>query len=631
MWLVRASRLPRPSSWVVLALIGLLAACKEEGVVTVRRLTFVGVRSIDEGRLRAALATREGSRVWWGQRSPFDASRFEADLKRIQAFYADRGYPDAKVIQSEVRPSRAQDVVEVRITIDEGEPVRVAAVELRGFDVLPADRVQSLSADAPIRVGRPRDRQQVAVLRDMALNELREHGYAYAKVSIEEGDGPEARSARLRYVAEPGPLAHFGAIEIVRSTEVESVTDRVVLRQLTYRPGDLYRRSLVQGSQRRLYGMELFQFVNIEMVEPQRLDPVVRTRVTVAEGKHQRVNFGVGYGTEEKIRGEGQYHHVNFFGGARTAGAHGRWSSLDRGIRLDFVQPYLFSPRVSLGADAQQWWTYTPAYRSVVTGGKATVTRRPSQSTSWSASVTAERSNSTISDETLRDPRFTDDLIALGLDRTTGRQEGTYTALGFGYQRSTADNLLDARRGYQLAFRAEHAARWLPGSFSYSAVSSDARHYVPLGDRLVFANRLQAGTITPLDGDQANVPFSKKYFLGGATSVRGWGRFEVSPLLEGVPVGGLSLLAMSSELRGRVSSRLGGVLFVDAGQVWRERRQMSLADLQYAAGAGVRYRTPVGPIRFDIGYQLTSIPGLKVDGQDQPRPWRLHFSIGQAF
>ena len=112
----------------------------------------------------------------------------------------------------------------------------------------------------------------------------------------------------------------------------------------------------------------------------------MHTRVTVAEGKHQRVNFGIGYGTEEKGRVDAEYHHVNFLGGARTAGVHGRWSSLDRGIRARFQPAVLLPPHFSLGGEGQHWYTYTPAYRSVVTGGRATMTHRADAAFSWSVS-----------------------------------------------------------------------------------------------------------------------------------------------------------------------------------------------------------------------------------------------------
>jgi outer membrane translocation and assembly module TamA len=244
-------------------------------------------------------------------------------------------------------------------------------------------------------------------------------------------------------------------------------------------------------------------------------------------------------------------------------------------------------------------------------------------------SLIAEHDNSFVSEDALNDPTLIDDLIALGLDPTTGSQEGTLNAIGFDFQRSTADNLLNARRGYQLALHTESAGRLLPGTFNYFALSVDGRHYLPIGDRLVVANRLQVGSIDDREGD---VPFSKKYFLGGATSLRGWGRYEVSPLSDsGVPLGGNSMLAMSSELRAVLHGRLGGVLFIDAGNVWSDEWHIALDDLRVAAGVGVRYETPVGSIRFDFGYQLNTIEGLLVNGEPQQRPWRIHFSIGQAF
>ncbi len=99
----------------------------------------------------------------------------------------------------------------------------------------------------------------------------------------------------------------------------------------------------------------------------------------------------------------------------------------------------------------------------------------------------------------------------------------------------------------------------------------------------------------------------------------------------GLPLGGDSMLAFSEELRAMLRGNLGGVLFIDAGNVWAESWSINLSDLRYAVGPGLRYQTPVGPLRLDFGYQLNPIPGLVVNGEPQSRRWRLHFSIGQAF
>jgi len=285
-----------------------------------------------------------------------------------------------------------------------------------------------------------------------------------------------------------------------------------------------------------------------------------------------------------------------------------------------------------MGGEGQHWLTYTPAYRSLVTGLKATLTHRRTPTFSWSVSASTERNNSTVSEEALRDPSLYADLIALGLNPRTGSQQGTLSAVGFDVQRNTTDNLLNARRGYQLAFHTEEAGRLLPGTYDYNAISVDARHYLPVSGRLVIANRVQVGAINAKGDDPGEVPFSKKYFLGGATSIRGWGRYEVSPLGgEGSPIGGNSMIAFSSEARLSLRGSLGAVLFLDGGNVWAGDWEYHLADLRYAVGPGLRYQTPVGPIRLDIGYQLNPIPGLLVNGDQQARQWRIHFSIGQAF
>jgi outer membrane protein insertion porin family len=648
----------RAFSRIAVVLLAFLAVgCKDEGTVKVHSLKFNGVKSVDVGHLKDALATKQSSWIPWGKKAYFDRSRFDADLKRIQAFYADRGYPDARVTGFDVKLNDKQDQVDITLNVSEGDPVAIASVTFNGFEVLPGDQLNRLRKQQPLQQGKPRDRQLVITTHEMAVNTLKEYGYPNAKVATAENtDSDTTKQATLTFTADPGQLSYFGPVTIQGN---KSVSNRVIQRQLTFRQGDLYRRSVVQDSQRRLYGLELFQFANIEpltsdrapQAPPERQQDAgpsaddqqpsaapdandqIPMRITVAEGPHQRVNFGVGYGTEEKARVDAEYHHLNFLGGARSAGAHVRYSSLDRGIRLDFNQPYFFSPHFSLAGEGQQWYTYTPAYRSVVTGAKATVTHRNSDRTSWSVSIISERDNSSVSPDVLGNPRLYASLIALGLNPITGEQNGTLNAIAFDFNHSTADNVLNAHRGYQFAFHTEEAGRVVPGTFNYYAISADGRHYqrIGRGDRFVLASRAQVGGIRPFGDAEENIPFSKRYFLGGATSVRGWGRYEVSPLVDGFPVGGNSMFAWSEEIRAAIHGNLGAVIFMDAGNVWEKAYDFRFGDMRYAVGPGLRYQTPIGPIRFDFGYQLNPTPELLVDGQPNFRRWRIHFSIGQAY
>jgi outer membrane protein insertion porin family len=160
--------------------VGLLAvstACKEDTGVKVNSLKFNGVEAIDEGRLREALATAQSSKLPWGKKAYFDRARFEADVKRMQAFYADRGYPDARVTGFDVKLNDKQNAVDLTVTISEGEPVTVAAVNFVGFEVVPADHVELLERQMPLKIGQPRDRQLVVQTHELALNELKDHGY----------------------------------------------------------------------------------------------------------------------------------------------------------------------------------------------------------------------------------------------------------------------------------------------------------------------------------------------------------------------------------------------------------------------------------------------------------------------
>ena len=215
----------------------------------------------------------------------------------------------------------------------------------------------------------------------------------------------------------------------------------------------------------------------------------------------------------------------------------------------------------------------------------------------------------------------------MGIDANR-EQDGLLSALHLGALRDATVQSEGSVSGYRLAARVEQAGRWLAGAFNYVSASGDVRYYHAAAG-VTLAGRVQYGSIDPR-GPRSDIPFSRRYFLGGAESLRGWGRYEVSPYTGSLPIGGQSLFTTSGEIRFPVAGPLGAVVFADAGNIWEDAWALS-RDVHSNAGVGVRYRSRFGLLRLDFAQQLTTVAGLRVDGRPQDRRWRMHFGIGHAF
>jgi hypothetical protein len=246
----------------------------------------------------------------------------------------------------------------------------------------------------------------------------------------------------------------------------------------------------------------------------------------------------------------------------------------------------------------------------------------------WTVSLINEFQRSSITNEGLEDFSIRDDLIALGLDpRGHGaRHHGERC-----FRRESQHDQQPARRqsGLRAVGHLEQAGKWLWGTYNYWEVSGEARQYTRVGRSFVWANRIHVGTIDALGGE-ASVPFFKRYFLGGASSIRGWGRFEVSPLSgfrladrRAVDAGGLDRNPQAALRQARRRRLLR----------FRQRVGRSLTFRRlfvYAAGPDCDIsRRSVRPHRLRVSAESHSEP----EGERQPeaRAWRIHFSIGQAF
>ena len=190
-------------------------------------------------------------------------------------------------------------------------------------------------------------------------------------------------------------------------------------------------------------------------------------------------------------------------------------------------------------------------------------------------------------------------------------------------QYNTSDSLLNPTHGTVLRGRIDNSTTALISDVSFVKLVLEARHYLPLSQRLLLATRLKLGGIEPY-GASTEVPFNVRFFAGGPGSVRGFELNRLGPVnSEGDPIGGMSLIEGSVELRFPLFGDFGAVLFVDFGNVFASSFTYRLGDLRYAVGPGLRYNTPVGPLRLDVGVIVDRRPGEEFG--------RIEFSIGQAF
>ena len=630
---VNMRRLPVFLLVVILAIA--MSACHDVGDVKVLSLAFDGTKAFNSDALRRVLATRQSGWLPWSPKHYFDRKEFEADLKRIVAFYSDRGFPDARITGVDVAFNKSKDGVNIKIGVDEGTPVMVEDVRFEGFDVLPADGHAALES-MPLKAGGRRDRDLVRATRDQASRLFRDRGYPQAIVDAGERPGTSATSVIVTYRAEPGPQMAFGPVKV---QGLETLLEKNIVRELAFKPGELFDERKVARSQRKLTALEL---LDVAVVTP-RFDAAdgnkVPMTITVTEGKPRLLRFGLGYGTEEKARATLNWQHLNFYGGAKQATVDAKWSGIERGIELALIDPYAWRSGLSSRIAATAWRADQLTYESRTLGGSYGLSFQTDRTASYGRPpilyrghvvYAYERIQYGIRPEFLADQSRRDERIALGLDPETGRASGGLARIEIHAERHALDNIPTPRRGTYTSARFEYASPAIGGTYRYFEFGGEGRGFLPVGPA-VLATRLEASTIVSRQPEL--VPFSKRYFLGGSVHLRGWSRYEVSPLdAEGRPIGGRSLLDFSTELRLPVRQpSLSVVGFLDGGNVWRGGVTFMPGDLRWAAGVGLRYLTPVGAVRVDLARQLTPISNLVINGVPSRRTWRLHFNLGHTF
>lgn len=570
---------------------------------------------------------------WRPDEYDFALNEVRRDAIRIERFYLRRGFYDVSVTYEILDGKRAHQRI-VIFRVDEGEPTFVHTLELI-FENTDEDKIEEIramrdfqraEATNPLRVGRRYESVKHPDIESAYLNALRNSGFAFARTRIEADVDTLRRTADVRVVMEPKMIARFRNIEVEGEL---SISEDLIRYQSAIRPGDVYSLRKMREAQQLLFRHPLMRLVTISLPE-QEAGEEVDIRIRIREQALRSVQVQAGFGNEELLRGQVSWTHRNPFGNGHRFSVSTRASFIEQRGNLEYLIPGFVNPRSNLAITPFAVRKEEENYLIYRYGINNNLTYYYSQFLVGSVSYELSRN-----DETLKDGARA---------RTDSTQVFNISALRLSalYNESSGD----ISRGWAVRPNAEFSGILGTGSITYQRFSLDVRRFIDFSSAMQLALRADSGLL--LSGDPFDTPANIRFYAGGSNSVRGFSRRQLGPkrpvfnsegeFRQYLPLGGQAMLMFNAELRQTLPGFLRDVQlagFLDGGQVWLSYNDVNPADFQYGAGGGIRYMSPIGPIRLDIGWKLNPADEdlNRFNGQEfgGVNRWAIHFSIGQAF
>ncbi|HZX96745.1 MAG TPA: POTRA domain-containing protein [Myxococcales bacterium] len=621
-----------------LALVLLVAACATpyqpfEGHPVLAAIRFEGNERVSAGDLMGHIATAPTSGFFSKTARYYDADLFAIDLKRIVRIYNQKGFYEAKVTGvDELRDEMGR--VTLVVKIDEGRGAVIRNMKFDGVEEIPAGEMSDINDALPIHAGDAFTEEGYEKAKDVLERQLKEHGYAQATARGRVQVAPESGTADIVFDIETGQRYQFGGIVVTGNKDIPA---DAISRATGIRRGDRYSPQALALAQQRVYNLGTFSGVRVT-TEPLGDSLTTAVRVNVREAPFQTIRLGGGASIEQNRweipRVHAEYTNRSWFGGLRrlelnsTVGyafvpsaLPSQYDSARSGFTtLDTAQltvPAVFLPgmdwvsRLEFAREIQNGFSYDD-----VAARTGLTYRRASHSVSGTMNF-VYNFNVKVADA--------DQLVQGGggfQNQCLGGCVLLYPELRYAYD--GRDNAIEPTQGFFTTIGLQQSIP-LPNfgktqsTFDYFRFNPEIRVYAPVTKYGVLALRaMYGGLFTAADS-----PFTQRFFLGGPNDQRGYGpqaqgpKLGVAPCKVGVdkgcdkpyatdtsPVGGNAAVLFSADLRIHADALLNHLLvvpFVDASAI--QDGKNPLADgLEVALGLGIRYITPFGPVRFDVGW-----------------------------
>lgn len=578
---------------------------QEKGRIYIEKISFTGNEHFSDRKLRGIMQTKEKSIFlsWFTDRGILQKDILDTDVDRLTVYYHDRGFMDAKVGTPDV--THRKDGIYIEIPIYEGDRYRVESVAIGG-DLL--ENNEEIQKDLEVKEGDYFSREKLREDVQKISKDYMDKGYAYVEVDPDVQQSPKQHTTEITYEVSKGNKVKIGKISITGNSKTR---DKVIRREIDLAEGETFNGAKLEKSMTDLRKLDFFE--NVEMVPSEGSAPdIMNLDVKVKEKYTGSVSVGGGYSSDDGLFVTGEVVQRNLFGKGEYLGVKGYLGQSAQRYVLSFTEPWLFDKPVSAGFDIYNWVRDYPDFSKDSVGIRL---RSGYSFGNWS----------TISGyytfENAKISNLADDASAILRDQEGRSNLSAITAI---LERDSTDHPFLPTRGSINVVSLQYATPYLGSDSEFLKSEIQSGWYFPLYWKLVGFVRGEVGWITQNDSKPA--PLYERFFLGGINTLRAFDWGDVGPTdEEGEVIGGTTYGLGNVELLFPLMEKIGlrGVVFFDAGNAFLGNNPFKFSDYRYDAGAGVRWNSPLGPLRIEWAYNLD-----RQEGEDSNK---FQFSAGAFF
>lgn len=593
------------------------------------------------------------------RRGRFSPSMLDRDVQAIQDLYRSNGFRDAKVLPRVIRDEggKAENFA-VALKIEEGRQILVGDLEVSGVDLKVVDEVNALISS---RSGQPFSVSGVAMDRDSILGYYFNNGYPEAIFDAQIKPAEDSAYVNLKYVVTEGRRVFARGVLV---NGLHTTRPGLVERRLTIQAGAPLSQSEIVETQRRLYDLGIFSTVEVAVQNPEGVERSKYVVLQADEARRYTLNLGLG-AEIGRIGGSATsfdapagsagfsprvligLSRLNMFGLGHTAAVTGRVSTIQQRVLASYLAPQ-FQGNDNLSLSFSQLFDRSSDIRTFT-----------SQRFEGSVQLSQKLSRSGLLEYRIAVRQVS---IDVGTLKISPNLIPVYSVpvrtaiISATWIQDRRDDPLESTRGVYNTVDFGVAPSVFSAGTYYTRLVAKNSSYHKLSRDIILARTASFGWLHNFSAKP--VPLPERFFAGGNTTNRGFPENQAGPRdpITGFPLGGNSFLFVGTELRFPVVGKtLGGVLFHDMGNVYssltdmsfrfRQRDRLDFNYMVHSVGVGVRYKTPIGPVRVDLGYspnapRFTGYTGTLeqlINGATQltvPQrvsPFQFFFSLGQTF